>query len=56
MKVGDAVLSGKGSPIATGNCMSLADMPLGTVVHGIELFPGKGAQKMARSAGHQHKF
>ena len=50
IKVGDTVLSGKDAPIANGNSMSLKDMPLGTVVHGIELFPGKGAQ-MARSAG-----
>ena len=50
LKVGDTLLSGKDSPISLGNCMSLRDMPLGTVVHGIELFPGKGAQ-MARSAG-----
>ena len=50
LKVGDTVSSGKDSAISTGNCMSLKDMPLGTVVHCIELFPGKGAQ-MARSAG-----
>jgi large subunit ribosomal protein L2 len=50
LNVGDSLLSGKDSPISSGNCMSLKDMPLGTVVHAIELFPGKGAQ-MARSAG-----
>ena len=50
LKVGDSVSSGKDSEISIGNTMSLKDMPLGTVVHCIELFPGKGAQ-MARSAG-----
>ena len=50
LKVGDSVSSGKDSVISVGNTMSLKDMPLGTVVHCIELFPGKGAQ-MARSAG-----
>jgi large subunit ribosomal protein L2 len=50
LNAGDTLLSGKDSPISAGNCMSLQDMPLGTVVHAIELFPGKGAQ-MARSAG-----
>src|SRR6056300_1342935 len=50
LKVGDTVSSGKDSSISAGNCMPLQDMPLGTVVHCIELFPGKGAQ-MARSAG-----
>ena len=50
LEVGSSILSGKDAPIASGNCMALKDMPLGTVVHCIELFPGKGAQ-MARSAG-----
>ena len=50
LEVGSTVLSGKDAPISSGNSMSLQDMPLGTVVHCIELFPGKGAQ-MARSAG-----
>ena len=50
LSVGDEIVSGEGSPIKTGNSLSLKDMPLGTVVHCIELFPGKGAQ-MSRSAG-----
>tara|TARA_Y100001970_G_C14006540_1_gene736153 strand:- start:134 stop:964 length:831 start_codon:yes stop_codon:yes gene_type:complete len=50
LSVGDEIISGPESPIKTGNTLSLKDMPLGTVVHCIELFPGKGAQ-MARSAG-----
>ncbi|MDA8195487.1 MAG: 50S ribosomal protein L2 [Thermaerobacter sp.] len=50
LKVGDPVRSGAGSDIKPGNAMALADMPVGTVVHAIELIPGHGAQ-MARSAG-----
>tara|TARA_Y100000590_G_C15693057_1_gene1004153 strand:+ start:579 stop:1409 length:831 start_codon:yes stop_codon:yes gene_type:complete len=50
LKVGDEIISGEGSPIKNGNALSLKHMPLGTVVHCIELFPGKGAQ-MSRSAG-----
>ena len=42
--------SGPDSPIKPGNALSLKLMPLGTVVHCVELFPGKGAQ-MIRSAG-----
>ncbi len=50
LSVGDEIVSGQDSPIKIGNTLSLKHMPLGTVVHCIELFPGKGAQ-MARSAG-----
>ncbi len=48
--VGATVTSGKGSDIRPGNCLELADIPLGTQVHNIELKPGKGGQ-MVRSAG-----
>ena len=48
--VGDLIESGPSSPISVGNCLPLSNMPLGTVVHCIEMFPGKGAQ-IARSAG-----
>ncbi|WP_419935002.1 50S ribosomal protein L2 [Candidatus Palauibacter sp.] len=48
--VGDTVLSGSGIDPAPGNCLPLGEVPLGTVVHGVELVPGKGAQ-LARSAG-----
>ena len=48
--VGDTVLSGEASPIRPGNCLPLKNIPLGTVIHNIELKIGKGAQ-MARSAG-----
>ena len=48
--VGDTVLSGEMSPIRPGNCLPLKNIPLGTVIHNIELKIGKGAQ-MARAAG-----
>ena len=48
--VGDTVMSGEMSPIRPGNCLPLKNIPLGTVIHNIELKIGKGAQ-MARSAG-----
>lgn len=50
MKVGDSILSGKEADIKSGNAMNLSDIPVGTVVHNIELQPGRGGQ-MARSAG-----
>ena len=50
LRVGDTVLSGSGVDPDVGNCLPLREVPLGTVVHGVELVPGKGAQ-MARSAG-----
>jgi len=50
LRVGDRVQSGEDSSIAPGNSMSLKDMPVGTVVHCVELKPEKGAQ-LARSAG-----
>ena len=48
--VGDTILSGPGIDPNVGNCLPLREVPLGTVVHGVELVPGKGAQ-LARSAG-----
>lgn len=50
VKVGDRIMSGPESDIKPGNCLKLVNMPLGTVVHNIEMRPGKGGQ-MARSAG-----
>lgn len=50
LKVGDKVVSGPGSEIRTGNALPLAEVPLGTTVHCVELRAGKGAQ-MCRSAG-----
>ena len=50
LKVGDTIYSGPGSDIKVGNAMPLANIPVGTVVHNIELKPGKGGQ-LARAAG-----
>ena len=50
LKVGDTVMSGTGSDIKPGNCLPLANIPLGTVIHNIELIPGRGGQ-LVRSAG-----
>ncbi len=50
LKVGDKVVSGPEAEIQTGNALPLELIPLGTVVHNIELIPGKGG-KMVRTAG-----
>jgi len=50
LKVGDEISSGPEADIKPGNALPLANIPLGTIVHAIELKPGKGAE-MARSAG-----
>jgi len=50
LKVGDIVSSGVGSDIKPGNALELANIPVGTFVHNVELYPGKGAQ-LARAAG-----
>jgi large subunit ribosomal protein L2 len=50
LAVGDTVTSGPGSDIKPGNCLALGDIPTGTVVHAVEMQPGRGAA-MARSAG-----
>ena len=50
LKVGDAVTSGPGADIRTGNSLPLGEVPLGTSVHNIELKIGKGGQ-LCRSAG-----
>jgi large subunit ribosomal protein L2 len=52
LKVGQTVMSGPDADILPGNALPLKNIPAGTVVHNIELKPGKGAQ-MARSAGTQ---
>src|SRR5512143_2776887 len=52
LKVGQKVMSGPNADILVGNALPLKNMPAGTIVHNIELKPGKGAQ-MARSAGAQ---
>jgi large subunit ribosomal protein L2 len=50
IKVGDKVFSGPGSAPDLGNALPLSEIPLGSMIHNIELQPGKGAQ-MVRSAG-----
>ncbi|MDH5326095.1 MAG: 50S ribosomal protein L2 [Gammaproteobacteria bacterium] len=50
VQAGTEIFSGSDAPIKPGNSMSLRQMPVGTVVHCVELKPGKGAQ-IARSAG-----
>jgi large subunit ribosomal protein L2 len=50
MRAGDEVMSGETAPIKEGNTLPLRNIPLGSVVHCIEMKPGKGAQ-LARSAG-----
>ena len=50
LKVGDTVRAGSDADIKPGNALALADIPVGTVIHNIELYPGKGAQ-LVRSAG-----
>jgi large subunit ribosomal protein L2 len=52
IKVGQKIMSGPDADILVGNALPLKNMPAGTIVHNIELKPGKGAQ-MARSAGAQ---
>ena len=50
VSAGDAIMSGDASPIKAGNTLPLRNIPVGSVVHCIEMKPGKGAQ-IARSAG-----
>jgi large subunit ribosomal protein L2 len=50
VNAGDVLQSGSAAPIKTGNCLPLRNIPVGSVVHAVELKPGKGAQ-LARSAG-----
>ncbi len=50
LQVGDTVMSGEGAEIRVGNALPLERIPLGTQVHNIELYPGRGGQ-MVRSAG-----
>ena len=50
LKDGDKVLSGQGADIKPGNALEIKDIPVGTLIHNIELYPGKGGQ-LVRSAG-----
>ena len=50
LKVGDVVEAGPSADIKAGNALALKDMPVGTVIHNVELYPGRGGQ-LARAAG-----
>jgi len=50
LSVGDTVLTGRQADIKPGNCLPLANIPVGTILHNVEMRPGKGGQ-LARSAG-----
>jgi large subunit ribosomal protein L2 len=50
LQVGMTVMSGEGADVAVGHCLPLSRIPTGTVIHNVELLPGRGGQ-MARSAG-----
>ncbi len=50
VKIGDILESGEKADIKTGNCLPIKNIPLGTVIHNIELRPGEGG-KLVRSAG-----
>ena len=50
LKAGDKIISSASADIKPGNCLPIANIPVGTVIHNIEMHPGKGAQ-LVRSAG-----
>jgi len=50
LNVGDKIIAGESVKVTVGNAMPLGSMPVGTIVHNVELYPGKGGQ-IARSAG-----
>ena len=50
LNVGDKIISGKGADIKPGNALAIEDIPVGTMIHNIELQPGKGGQ-LVRAAG-----
>ena len=50
LAAGDVIVAGEGADIKPGNALPLANIPVGTVIHNIEMYPGKGAQ-LVRSAG-----
>ncbi len=50
LKVGDTVVAGEGADIKAGNALPLSKIPVGTIVHNVELYPGRGGQ-LARAAG-----
>ncbi len=50
LKVGTTIMNGPEAEVSVGNCLPLANIPVGTMIHNIELYPGKGGQ-LVRSAG-----
>ncbi|MBQ3061027.1 MAG: 50S ribosomal protein L2, partial [Lachnospiraceae bacterium] len=50
LKVGTTLMNGEDAEVKVGNCMPLSKVPVGTMIHNIELYPGKGGQ-LVRSAG-----
>ena len=50
LEVGTTIVSGETTDVKVGNCMEMGNMPEGTIIHNIEMHPGKGGQ-LARSAG-----
>ena len=50
LQVGATIVSGSGAEARVGNCLPLAEIPVGAQIHNIELYPGKGGQ-LVRSAG-----
>ena len=50
LKVGDVLMNGENAEVKVGNCLPLSAIPVGTEIHNIELYPGKGGQ-LVRSAG-----
>ena len=52
LKVGDTVMAGPSADIKPGNALPFANIPVGTIIHNVELYPGKGGQ-LVRSAGNQ---
>ena len=50
LKAGDTIVASAAADIKPGNCLPIANIPVGTVIHNIELYPGRGAQ-LVRSAG-----
>jgi len=50
LQVGAKIMNGKDAEVRTGNCLPLSEIPIGTMVHNIELMPGRGGQ-MVRAAG-----
>ena len=50
LQVGEVLMSGKDAEIKVGNCLPLENIPVGTEIHNIEMYPGKGGQ-LVRSAG-----